>query len=181
MEEEKTYHLNDRTMKYMTLAQTKRQHQYLGLPREFKTRLPQEIVFPDMTSGRVDEYYTTEERLIVNLEEESGNVTGQTMEKFSRYLIFASYIYIGKVYLAVICHKKPKRDWECYEYSPSTHIKVHYLYFSQEELWEKYENVINKIEQNKELTEMEALDVAFVSKFISKEYAPQIVESLINP
>ena len=55
MNERKIYHLNDRTMKYLSLAQTKRQHQYLGLPGEFKTRVPTEIVYPDMTLGRADE------------------------------------------------------------------------------------------------------------------------------
>ena len=64
MKEKEIYHLNDRTMKYLTLAQTKRQHQYLGLPGEFKTRLPQEVVFPDLDFGRADEYYLNDEDLI---------------------------------------------------------------------------------------------------------------------
>ena len=54
------YHLNDRTMKYLSMAQAKRQHQYLGLPGNFKTRLPQEVVFPNMDIGRADEYYLTD-------------------------------------------------------------------------------------------------------------------------
>ena len=54
------YHLNDRTMKYLSMAQAKRQHQYLGLPGKFKTRLPQEVVFPNMDIGRADEYYLTD-------------------------------------------------------------------------------------------------------------------------
>ena len=29
---EKIHQLNDRTMKYITMAQTRRQHEYLGLP-----------------------------------------------------------------------------------------------------------------------------------------------------
>lgn len=65
---EEIYHLNDRTMKYLTLAQSKRQHQYLGLPGEFKTRLPQEIVFPNMDSGRADEFYLNDENLLIDLE-----------------------------------------------------------------------------------------------------------------
>ena len=178
MKEKEIYHLNDRTMKYMTLAQTKRQHQYLGLPGEFKTRLPQEIVFPNLDFGRADEYYLNDEGLLINLEEESGDITNKTLDKFAKYVIFASYRYNGKVYLMVICHKDPKKDFEYYRYSPSLYIKVHYFFISQEEFWVKYENVISKVKQKEELTEMEALDIAFISKFISKENAPQVIETL---
>lgn len=172
------YHLNDRTMKYLTLAQAKRQHQYLGLPGEFKTRLPQEIVFPNMESGRVDEYYLNDEDLLIDFEEESGDITDKTLDKFAKYIIFASYIYSGKLYLAVLCHKDPKKDVEYYEYSPSLFIKVHYYYFSQDELWKKYENVINKVKQREKLTDKESLDMAFICKFISKKHALHVIESI---
>ena len=178
MKEKQVYQLNDRTLKYQTLAQTKRLHQYLGLPGEFKTRLPQEIVFPNMDFGRADEYYITKEGLLVNFEEESGNITEKTKEKFSKYVIFASYRYMGKLYLAVLCHQNPNKNCECYEYSPSVHIKIYYYYFSQNELWKKYENIINKVKQKEELTDTEALDIAFISKFMLKEHAPSVIESL---
>lgn len=54
-------------MKYLSMAQAKRQHQYLGLPGNFKTRLPQEVVFPNMDIGRADEYYLTDNDLLINL------------------------------------------------------------------------------------------------------------------
>ena len=102
------------------------------------------------------------------------------MEKFGKYVIFFSYRYLNKVYLAVLCHKDPKKEFEYYEYAPSLYIKIHYFYFPQDELWEKYENIINKIRHNIELTEREALDMAFVPKFISKKYAPEVTETLIK-
>ena len=178
MNEKQVYHLNDRTMKYLTLAQAKRQHQYLGLPGEFKTRLPQEIVFPNMEFGRVDEYYYNDEGLLICLEEESGQITEKTLEKFAKYLIFASYNYTRNVFLMVICHKNPKKDFEYFKCSPSLCIGVHYFHISQEEVWEKYDNVINKVRQKEKLTDMEALDMAFVSKFISKKHASDVIESL---
>jgi hypothetical protein len=179
MGKKQVYHLNDRTIKYQTMAQAKRQHEYLGLPGgELKTILPQEIVFPNMDFGRADGYYTTEEELLINLEEESGEITTETKEKISKYVIFASYRFLRKVYQATICHKDPKKEWEWYEYAPSVYIKIHYIYFSQQELWERYDNVISKVRQKEELTDMEALDIAFVSKYISKEYAPQVIETL---
>lgn len=178
MGEKQTYHLNDRTMKYLTLAQTKRQHQYLGLPGEFKTRLPQEIVFPNMEFGRVDEYYYNNKGMLINLEEESGEITTKTLEKFAKYIIFASYQYTRNVLLVVICHKNPKKEFECFKCSPSIYIKVCYFYISQKELWDKYENVINKVKQKEKLTEMEALDIAFISKFVSSDDASKVVESL---
>ena len=160
------------------MAQTERQHKYLGLPGKFKTRVPQEIVFPNMDSARVDEFYLNDQDILINLEEETGMIREKTFSKFSKYLIFGSFMYYPyRVYLAVICHKNPKKKFECWQYSPSMYILVHYIYFSQGELWEKYENLI-KFEQNKELTEMEALDIAFIAKFISKKHAPFIVESL---
>ena len=174
------YHLNDRTMKYLSMAQAKRQHQYLGLPGNFKTRLPQEVVFPNMDIGRADEYYLTDNDLLINLEEESGHVTGKTLKKFSKYIIFAADRFNKNVYLAVVCHKNPNKSVEYYQHSPSVIIKVHYYYFKQNHLWSKYENLINKVRYNEELTESETLDIAFVSKFISKKHILQVIETLIK-
>jgi len=50
-------HLNDKTHKYLSYAQSKRQHEYLGLPGKFKARCSQEIVFKNMEIGRRDEFY----------------------------------------------------------------------------------------------------------------------------
>ena len=55
----------------MYFAQSKWQHQYFNLPEEFKSRLPQEMVFPNMTSARADEAYLNDEDLVFDLEEES--------------------------------------------------------------------------------------------------------------
>ena len=176
MKKKKIYHINDRTMKYLTLVQVKRQHKYLGLPGEFKARYPQEIVFPNMEAGRADEFYSTKENWIINLEEESDDVSDVTLRKISNYAIFADFMYSGEVYCAILCHKDPSKYPEYYERSPSIFIKLHYYHLSQDELWAKYENVINKIEQKETLSEDETLDIAFVPKFISKENGPYITE-----
>lgn len=179
MKKEKIYHLNDRTLKYLSLAQASRQHQYLGLPGEFKTRLPQEIVFPNMDFGRADDFYVNDEGLVIDLEEESEDVTERTLEKFTKYVLFACYRY-GKTYLAVLCRKNPKNYPECYEYAPSLFIKPHYIHIDQNELLEKYDNINMKVKSKIELTDTEALDIAFVCKFISKEYAQNIIENLVK-
>lgn len=171
-------HIYDLTMKYKSMAQTQRQHQYLGLPGEFKTRYPQEVVFPDMESGRMDELYLTDLDILVNLEEESGNIGTATFQKFDKYNRFIRFMYNKKAYIAAICHKDPKKEFECYKAGPSNYIKIHYIYLSQEELWKKYENVINKVKHNKELTDMEALDMAFVSKFIAPQHKEFIIDSM---
>lgn len=178
---QKVYQLNDRSMKYCSMAQSKRQYQYLGLPGKFKNRVPQEIVFPNMDSGRMDECIIADKDLVVILEEESDDVGLNTLEKFAKYIIFVCFMYFPrKPYLAVICHKDPKKEQECWEYAPSMYIDVHYYHFSQEELWKKYENLINKVKQKIQLTDMEALDMAFVCKFISKKHAPEIIESVVK-
>ena len=52
MGEKHTTHLNDKTMKYKSMIQTQRQHQYLGLPGKLKLRYPQEVVFPNPLFAR---------------------------------------------------------------------------------------------------------------------------------
>lgn len=174
----KAYQINDRTMKYISLVQAKRQHQYLGLPGTFEARYPQEIVFPNMDAGRVDEYYSTKEGLIINLEEETKDVTEDTLKKISKYAIFADYMYSKSVYVGIVTHNNPKNYPSHYKKSPSIIIEPHYYYIAQKELWKKYENIINRIKQKEKLSEKEALDIAFVPKFISKEYGSFITESL---
>ena len=166
-------------MKYLSFAQSKRQHQYFNLPGEFKSRLPQEMVFPNMTSARADEVYLNDEDLVFDLEEESDVMDCTKFDKFAKYLIFISYWHINKKpYIGVICHENPKKDSEFYEYAPSLFIKLHYIYFPQEVLNEKYENLINKVEHKETLTEMESLDIAFIARFTPKKDAPKVLESL---
>jgi hypothetical protein len=172
------YQINDRTHKYISLKHSRRLHYYLGLPGEFEAAYPQEIVFPNMDAGRVDDYHSTKDGLLINLEEESGYITEETLEKFGKYVIFGEFMYSKKLYLAVVCHKNPKNFPKYYEKSPSVFIKIHYYHFPQDEMWKRYENIINKVEQKEELSEMEALDIAFIPKFISKEDAPFVTESL---
>lgn len=89
-------------------------------------------------------------------------------------------MYSGRLYLAVLCHKNSKKDFEYYEYAPSVVIKGYYYYFGQDELLDKYENVIKKIKQKVKLTETETLDMAFVCKFIPKQHAPKLIETIAN-
>ena len=97
-------------MKYLSFAQSKRQHQYLNLSGKFKSQLPQEMVFPDMTSSRADEVYMNDEDLVFDLEEESGTINDETFNKFTKYLIFLSYWNINKKHIiGVICHENPKK------------------------------------------------------------------------
>lgn len=178
MRNKKIYHINDRNMKYKSLILSRHQHQYLGLPGTFEARYPQEIVFPNMEAGRVDEFYSTVEGLLINLEEESGDITGKVLEKVGKYVIFGAFMYSKRPYAAIICHKDPKKEFEYFKLSPSLFLKVHYIYIPQDALWAKYENLIRKIEQKQQLTIEETLDIAFVAKFISKEYGQFITESL---
>ena len=180
MNNQNTYHLNDKTVKYKSLAEGKRLHNYLKLPGEFKTYYPNEVILPNMKSGRMDSLYSSTAKLLIHLEEETKKITKKTLKKFSKYMIFTGYMYVGKLYFAVICHEDPKKESECIKYSESQYFKIHYIHFPQEELQKKYENIINKVEQKEELSEREAMDIAFVAKFISKEKAANVVETLVT-
>ena len=176
----KIYHINDISMKYINMAQSKRQHRYLGLPGEHKVSLPQEVVYPDMEIRRADEFYLNNENMLFNLEEETGPITDETLRKISRYVIFGAYMYTDQVYVAILCHQKPEKEFMQYKISPALTMNVHFIYFPPEELHKKYENLINKVEHNIILTEMEALDMAFISKFIPKNEAEDMVKSLAD-
>ena len=102
-----------------------------------------------MDAGRVDSYYATTGNILVNLEEESDYVNEKTFSKLGKYAIFGDYFYSRKFYTVVICHKDPKKEFECYEKSPSIFIKIHFIHLPQNELLEKYENVINKVKKRK--------------------------------
>ena len=123
MPKQKIYHLNDRTLKYKSLKQGKRLHSYLNLPGEYESLFPHEIVFPNMDSGRVDDFHSTKEGLLINLEEESEDITEETLGKFGRYAIFGEFMYSRRYYLAVLCHKDPKNYPEFFEISPSIYLE----------------------------------------------------------
>jgi hypothetical protein len=171
-------HLNDKTMKYKSMTQTKRQHEYLGLPGRFKLRFPQEVVFPDMDTGRMDELYLNDEDILIDLEEESEPLGPRTFRKYNKYNKFVRYIYNKEPYHAAICHENPKKEHICYKAGPSNYIKIHCIHISQDELWKRYEKVIRKVEQKEELTDKEALDIAFISKFIDAPHRQLVIDSM---
>ena len=179
MKIKQTHQLNDRTLKYQSYALIRREHEYLNLPGNYKTSLPHEVIFPNMEAGRVDELYYTDNNHLIYHEEESDYIRPETLEKFEKYLSFGNYWYRdGEPYFIVVCHKDPGKKTETITRGKSVKIIIYYIYFSDEELLKKTENVINKVEQKESLTDDEALDIAFISKYISKKHAPKIVESL---
>lgn len=177
MKLKKPHHLNDTTHKYAAMAFRKRMHEYLGLPGTYHRRCPTEVVLRTMATGRMDELYSTKEGMLINLEEESDVITEKTLSKLGKYKTFASFIYGMPLYTGVICLKNPKNFPKEYEISPTDLIRPKYYYFSQEKLWKNYDAVINKVEHNIELSEKEALHIAFVPKYISKKYSEYVTKS----
>ena len=177
MKLEKPHHINDTTHKYAAMAFRKRMHEYLGLPGTYHRRYPTEVVLRTMATGRMDELYSTKEGMLINLEEESDVVTEKTLAKLGKYKTFASFTYGMPLYTSVICLKNPKNFPKEYEISPTDIIRPKYYYFSQEKLWKNYDTIINKVEHNIELSEKEALHIAFVPKYISKKYSEYVTKS----
>lgn len=128
----------------------------------------------------MDELYSVKEGMLINLEEETMDVSEKTLRKIARYRVFGDFVYSKYVYSAIICHKDPKNYPKEFKLTDTDILRPHYIYFPQETLWEKYENLIRKIEQKEKLSEREILDIAFVPKYISKEYAPFVTESLCD-
>ena len=178
MKTKKPYHKDDLTHKYSAMAFKKRFHKYLGLPGNYYHRYPTEVVLRTMESGRMDELYSTKEGILVNLEEESGDVTEKTLKKLAKYKTFGSFIYAMPMVTAIICKKNPKNFPKEYKISETDILRPLYFYFPQDRLWQYYENVINKINQNIKLSEKEALDIAFIPKYISEKYAENVTRSL---
>ena len=183
MKIKKPFHINDATIKYSSMAFRKRQHQFLKLPGKYVRRYPTEVVLPNMETGRMDELYSVSdnnEEMLIDLEEESEEVTDDTLKKFGKYKVFGSFIYGLSFLTAVICMKDPKDFPKEYHLSPTDIIRPIYIYFPEEELQEKYTNLINKINQNNILTDEDALSIAFIPKYISEEHAPNVCKSLAS-
>lgn len=169
MKKKEQYHLNDNTLKYTSAALSRLQHEYLGLPGTYETRYPNEVVLPTMQSGRMDELYSIKEGILINIEEESKDISEKTLKKFAKYRTFADFIYGKYLYTAVICKKNPKNFPKEHELTRTNIVRPHYIYFPPEELWAKYEKLINKIKQKQKLNKTEILDIAFVPKYMPKK------------
>ena len=170
---------NDKSLKYIYVAHLKRQHQYLGLSGEYVKKCPHEVIYPGMEGGRMDGPYLSSEDIFVDIEEESGKITPKTKEKYVKYGHFVSYRYYPKKYhLVVICHQDPGKKTETIIAGPSVHIIIHYIYFSDAELLDKYEKLINKVDAKSKLSDMEALDIVHIPKYIDKKFKVEILDGI---
>lgn len=166
-------------IKYQTYKLSELQQEYLEFPGDFEALYPQEIINSKMEGERADDIHSSTTGELINVEEESDYVTEETLrDKNSKYALLMANEYTMNIFLAIICHKDPKNFPKSFKSGQELEFHFNYYYFPKDELLEKHENIINKIEHKEKLTMKEALEIAFIPKYIGYGKGPEITKSL---
>ncbi len=171
------YQSNDLSFKYGLMIMNKHLHKYLKLDGEYEISYPTEVITRDMRNLRMDSLYKAGEYLY-NVEAQSTPVSLKDMKRFADYRIFVEYMYNLGVNTIIIITVDPKTSLDEYNVSKTDILRPSYKYCPKKKLMKKFKNVIDKVENKKELSIDESLDIAFLPLFAPPQEAQMITEKM---
>lgn len=170
--------ISDMSFKYSQMKLTQRLHEWLGLKGKYSATYPTEVITKDMENLRMDGLYKVIEDMLVNLEAQSTPVKEKELKRFWKYRVWCEQTYGLPVLTVIICTADPDKCLKYLEITESDIIKPLYIFFSEKEVSKKYNNLMNKINNNEKLSDLEALDIAFLPLIAPSKKASRITEEM---
>jgi hypothetical protein len=183
----KVHHANDVTSTYFTDVIPKILHSHFRLPGKFVRNYTTKIIRKDGSEGEMDWLLLVEpdghrlfERILINVEFQSSRVTKEKIKIISDYRDYAK-TYYGLPVLSVIIITDGYEFSEL-EYSrvPSDILKPIYIHMTWDEIIEKLNNLEEKINNHRQLSHDDGLDMVFLPMFAPKKEAKWITERITN-
>jgi len=121
------------------------------------------------------------ESFLINLEHQSTHVTLGKLKTMNMYSVHASYYFAHPVVSLVLTDVDSyNRSVKEYKIDEDIVFKPRYIYFSLEEINEKLANLKKKHDLKETLSDMEAMDVAFLPIIAPRHMRKEIAKNLVK-
>ena len=183
--ERKVHHPNDITVKYLTEVMPEKLHHYLGLPGKFVCNYPTRVIKRDGSEREMDWLIFAREdnaiifeKILINVEFQSSYVGLKKIKVIAEYRDYSKTYYDFPVLSVIVITEG--FDSSVLEYSrvSSDIIKPVYSQLEWSEVNERLKNIEDKINNQKQLSDDEALDMVFLPMFASNNNAKSVTEKL---
>ena len=159
----------------------------IGVPGEFVKKINRRVHLKDGTGGEMDSAYIAKpdnkilfEPFAVGLEHQSKPVGPFKLTKFGDYDIQMVSDENLPTLLAVASHLNPKKSENELIRSPSDITQLYFLNLGKENICQKLNRVKKIINNNKKLTDEDALDLGIILLYAPREHAYEITETVVD-
>ena len=164
----------DISMKYGFIKLSQILHHYFKLEGEYIHAIETEVITLEKKNLRMDIAYLRTGNIINNIENQNGIVDKEKLEVIAKYVKF---LLINNDALAdsiVVCKVDPKYCQKEIQLTKTLFLRPDYLYKPPEEIMERLNNNIDKVNNNEKLTYDEACELAVLPTLAQDDIAPYV-------
>ena len=137
-------------------------HDYLHLPGKYKRKCNTEFTTLNHSTLRMDELHENDANELIQVESESTAIYEKDFWRFSKYESYSRLKNNTSVVTAIIYTGNPNHGLKQYDISSTLNIHPIFISFKEMDGDEKIRNIKEKIQNNIQLTQDDALDLVFI-------------------
>lgn len=181
------HHPNDVTIKYLIDIMPKKLHHYLKLPGKFVCNYPTRLIRRDGSQREMDWLMLVEpdgeaifEKILINVEFQSSSVGKEKIKVIADYRDYSKTYYGFPVLTIIVITRGYESSEREYSRVSSDIIRPEYIFLNWDEIIERLKSIEDKIDNQKQLSDDEALDIVFLPMSARKNKAKFVTEKLTN-
>lgn len=162
-------------------------HENLNVPGIFRRKSNVKVQLNDGTILEMDASYTIDpdfkivfEPMIVNLEHQSTPVNKDKIKTISSYSLQQIHDEKLPPLSVIVSHIDEKEHVQTFQRTPSFITKLYFITLDEKDIEKRLNNLTNKINQQIELTDNDALDLGIIALFAPRHKAKKITEKVIK-
>ena len=160
--------------------------EYLGISGDFIHLCKNNFIGSDSTEYFLDSVFLVMakngdnfEEFIIDLEHQSSHVTLEKLKTLNLYSVHASYYFVKPVVSIVLTdvdsYNKSIKEYEIADYLIH---KPLYIYFTKDKIRKKLKNILLKCDSKITISDMEAMDIAFLPIISPRDMRKEITKIL---
>ncbi len=190
-EAEKNYHIShpfDKSFKVIIDYCPDLAFEYLNLPGKYVLLCKNNFLGTDLREYCLDSVLLSmhekglkHENFLINLEHQSTHVTLDKLKTMNMYSVHASYYFAHPVVPLILTDMDSyNRSLKEYKIDEDIICKPRFIYFSLKEINEKLTNLKRKHDLEETLSDMEAMDVAFLPIIAPRRKRKEIIRAMVK-
>lgn len=179
------HHPNDAMNKYFSEVIPEKLKNYFSMPGRFECNFPTKIFRRDGSEREMDwlilvkpDYREVFEEMLIHVEFQSYIVDGDKMEVIADCTDYSKIYYGRPVLTVIIITEGYEASQKEYQRTSSDILRPVYIRMTEDEVIERLNNLEDKILNNEQLSDNEALDIVFLLMFAPKGRVEFVTEKV---